>query len=81
MKPKIRVLLIAYNFPPFIRASSMRTMGWFKNFSDNIEITVVTRKWDKNTVYDVKNYFQEDEKGIEIEIVNDHKRIIRVPNR
>ncbi len=81
MKPKIRVLLIAYNFPPFIRASSMRTMGWFKNFSDNIEITIVTRKWDKNTVYDVKNYFQEDEKGIEIEIVNDHKRIIRVPNR
>jgi glycosyltransferase involved in cell wall biosynthesis len=81
MKPKIKVLLIAYNFPPFIRASSMRTFGWFENFSDDIDVTVITRKWDKNIVYGVSNYFQEDEKGVDVEIVNNRKKIIRVPNR
>ncbi len=58
----------------------MRTWGWFENFSDDFEIVVITRKWHKNKIYDISNYYCEDENGIEQVIFSENKKIIRVPN-
>lgn len=82
MKPKIKVLLIAYNFPPYIRASSLRTFSWFQEFSDQIDLTVITRHWDDKIEYNHENYFNEDQSSTEcIESISELKRIYRIPNR
>lgn len=80
MKKK-KVLLLAYNFPPFIRAASLRTHSWFKDFSDEIDVTVITRKWSSNIIYNESNYFQEDEGDFFIKKVSASKKIIFVPNK
>lgn len=77
----IKVLLISYNFPPLMRAGSLRTAAWFKHFSDEIDVTVVTRKWDPNKNYLWNNYYDEDSSENETEIVSDHKKIVRVANK
>lgn len=80
MKPK-KVVILAYNFPPFIRAASLRTFSWFDKFSRDIDVTVITRKWENGKVYNQQNYFCEDIGDIELKIVDDRKRIIYVPNK
>lgn len=59
----------------------MRTYGWFKEFSEDIQVTVVTRKWAENRIYEFENYFEEDKPFKEIENVSENKEIIKVPNR
>lgn len=72
---------MVYNFPPYIRAGSMRTWGWLDNFSDDFEFVVITRKWENNKIYNISNYYDEDEIGIEQETISEYKNIIRVPNK
>ncbi|MFM7661691.1 MAG: glycosyltransferase, partial [Bacteroidota bacterium] len=81
MQTKVKVLIITYNFPPFIRAGALRTLGWFENFSDEIHVTVLTRKWEENRQYNNSNYYSEDSKEIVCEDNDLNKKIIRVPNR
>lgn len=78
---KKKVLFIFYNFPPFYRASSLRTFGWFESISDEFDVTVVTRKWHKSISYNNNNYFIEDEGETELEIISNSKRIYKVPNK
>lgn len=78
---KKKVLFIFYNFPPFYRASSLRTYGWFESISDEFDVTVVTRKWNKSISYNNDNYFIEDEGDTELEIISNSKKIYKVPNR
>lgn len=43
----IRVLILAYDFPPYISVASLRPYSWYKYFSDyNIYPIVVTRQWN-----------------------------------
>lgn len=77
----MKVLLISYNFPPFIRAASLRTFTWFRDFDEKIQITVLTRKWDSNKTYDKDSYYHEDEGQVTIEEYLESKRIIYVPNK
>jgi glycosyltransferase involved in cell wall biosynthesis len=77
----IKALLISYNFPPLMRAGSLRTAAWFKHFSDEIDLTVVTRKWADNKTYQWNNYYDEDAGENETEIVHANKKIVRVANK
>jgi len=77
----LKVLLISYNFPPLMRAGSLRTASWFKHFSEEIDITVITRKWDAEKNYFWHNYYSEDLGNNETEIISTHKKIIRVANK
>jgi hypothetical protein len=78
---KKKILLLAYNFPPFIRASSMRTWGWFENFSSDVDVTVITRNWKQDEIYTTTNYFQEDDSQKIKEDYASGKVIIRIPNK
>lgn len=81
MEKKVNVLLISYNFPPFIRAASLRTYTWFRDFDEHIQITVLTRKWDESKSYTKETYFHEDEGSKEIVDFDTTKRIIYIPNK
>lgn len=78
---KKKVLILAYNFPPFIRAASLRTYSWFKNFSDEIDVTVITRKWSSDIIYNETNYFQEDYGQFFIKKDSESKKVIYIPNK
>ncbi len=77
----IKVLLLSYNFPPLMRAGSLRTAAWFKHFSDEIDVTVVTRKWEAGKDYNWQNYFDEDSDDDVLEELSSNKRILRVANK
>ncbi len=77
----IKVLLLSYNFPPLMRAGSLRTAAWFKHFSDEIDVTVVTRKWESGKDYNWQNYFDEDSDDDVLEEISSNKRILRVANK
>ena len=44
---KIKALILAYEFPPYISVGSQRPHSWFKYFKENnIEPIIITRQWD-----------------------------------
>lgn len=77
----VKVLLLSYNFPPLMRAGSLRTAAWFKHFSEEVDITVVTRNWEAGKDYNWQNYFEEDAGDDVLEEISTNKRILRVANR
>ena len=48
---KKKLLILAYDFPPYISVGGLRPFAWFKYLDqEKWEITVVTRFWDKEVV-------------------------------
>jgi len=48
---KKKILILAYDFPPYISVGGLRPYAWFKYLDhDKWDITVVTRFWDKDVV-------------------------------
>ena len=81
MSKPVKVLLISYNFPPFTRAGSLRSLSWFKHFSGDIDLTVVTRKWEDNRSYNKANYYDEDPGEMEFTEHSPLRKVYRVPNK
>jgi len=48
---KKKVLILAYDFPPYISVGGLRPYAWFNYFDKSqFELTVVTRFWDKDVI-------------------------------
>jgi len=48
---KKKLLILAYDFPPYISVGGLRPYAWFKYLDkEKWDITVVTRFWDKDVV-------------------------------
>ncbi|MEY3048904.1 MAG: hypothetical protein RL365_942 [Bacteroidota bacterium] len=42
----IRVLILAYDFPPYVSVGGLRPFSWFKHFKEfDVEPIVITRQW------------------------------------
>jgi glycosyltransferase involved in cell wall biosynthesis len=75
-----KVLVLAYDFPPLISIGAQRPYSWYKYFAENnIEVTVVTRQWNSNTLLPedfvkpagTQTTFEKDSEGL--------RTIIRTP--
>ena len=68
----IKVLILAYDFPPYVSVGGLRPSGWFNHFKKKGAIPiVVTRQW-KNKSYTQQSTFsltlqEETENGIIIQ--------------
>ena len=46
MKDMLKVLILAYDFPPYVSVGGLRPFSWYKHFREfGIEPTVITRQW------------------------------------
>lgn len=51
-----KVLILAYDFPPYVSAGGLRPDYWYKNFRQfGIEPIVVTRQWENKNEFDYIN--------------------------
>lgn len=76
----MRVLVLAYNFPPLVAIGGQRPYSWFKYFQRfGIKVTVVTRHWeaDMNSPTDLLRATKNQ--SVTVEETNGNK-IIRVPH-
>ncbi len=52
----VKVLILAYDFPPYVSVGGLRPYGWFRYLADyGVEPVVVTRQW-ANTHGDERDY-------------------------
>ncbi len=52
----MRVLILAYDFPPLVRVGGFRPYSWFRYFHEfGIEPVVITRQWE-NRYGDDRDY-------------------------
>lgn len=75
-----KVLVLAYDFPPYNSIGAQRPASWLKYFPDNnVDITIVTRHWDDDIQSPI-DYIKPSKKQQEqTEEINYLSRIIRVP--
>lgn len=75
-----KVLILAYDFPPFNSIGAQRPASWLKYFpSYGIDVTIVTRHWDNNVKSPIDYIRNSTETDIKTEIVSKYSRIIRAP--
>lgn len=74
-----KILVLAYDFPPYNSIASQRPASWLKYLPNyEIDITVVTRHWDNIT--SAVDYIKPSNENItKQQIVNSQSRIIRAP--
>ena len=73
----MKLLIIAYDFPPFFSIGGLRPHSWYKYLPDfGVEVTVITRDWQPTG--GENNYGQTTPKGVTIEIA-EKRKLIRVP--
>ena len=78
MKKK-KVLILAYDFPPYISVGGMRPYGWFKYLPKELyDVTVVTRQWSSQVNSVVDCILPTSTQFVEEEYTNDG-RILRAP--
>ncbi len=77
----MRVLILAYDFPPLVRVGGLRPYSWFRYFHEfGIEPVVVTRQWD-NVYGDDRDYVAPSATdGLVVER-DEHGTILRTPYR
>lgn len=74
-----KVLILAYDFPPYVSVGGLRPYNWYKYFKEfGIEPTVVTRQWDNKYGNHLDYISSSDKKEIILE-VNERGKIIRTP--
>jgi glycosyltransferase involved in cell wall biosynthesis len=75
----IKVLILAYDFPPYVSVGGLRPYSWFKYFHDyGIYPIVVTRQWD-NRYRNSLDYIAPSESLDVIEEVTEKGTILRSP--
>ena len=73
----MKILILAYEFPPLISVGGQRPFYWGKYWSENdVKVTVVTRYWDE-TVNTPEDYVKPTPKGKLIEVHNDNYTVVR----
>ena len=73
----MKLLIIAYDFPPFFSIGGLRPHSWYKYLPDfGAEVTVVTRDWQPTG--GENNYGQTTPGGVTIEL-DGKRKLIRVP--
>jgi len=76
---KKKVLILAYDFPPYISIGGMRPYGWFKFLpKDLYEVSIVTRQWNTETRTPIDCILPSLSNKVEIEEV-DGRRVFRAP--
>ena len=75
----VKVLILAYDFPPYISIGAQRPYSWYKYFPDsNFYPVIVTRHWDEDL--DDPNYYLRSSSKREIQVeASEHGKIIKVP--
>jgi hypothetical protein len=74
-----KVLILAYDFPPYNSVGGLRPYSWFKYFkSFGVEPIVITRQWEKTTDSQLDYITSSKEKKIIYENL-DYGRILRTP--
>jgi len=75
-----RVLILAYDFSPYVSIGAQRPESWLRHFPDlGIDTTVVTRHWDDNIKTSVDYIKPSSKQTIETTELNKFTRVIRVP--
>lgn len=75
-----KVLILAYDFPPYNSIASQRPASWLKYLPEhNIDVTIITRHWDTNIQSPIDYIKPSINKEIQTEIISEKARIIRVP--
>lgn len=76
---QMKVLILAYDFPPYVSVGGLRPYGWFKYFKEfGIEPIVITRQWG-NHYGNHLDYIAPGESEEEIVEENELGTIIRSP--
>lgn len=74
-----KVLILAYDFPPYVSVGGLRPYNWFKYFKQfDIEPVVVTRQWENKYGNELDYIAPSASKKVEIE-KNEYGTIIRAP--
>jgi glycosyltransferase involved in cell wall biosynthesis len=74
-----KILILAYDFPPFNSVGAQRPYGWYKYFINfNLYPIVVTRHWDENILNEIDCVKPSLKQSVDIE-KNNLGTIIRVP--
>lgn len=77
----VRVLILAYDFPPLVRVGVLRPYSWFRYFPEfGIEPVVVTRQWE-NRYGDDRDYVAASASGDLVVERNERGTILRTPYR
>jgi hypothetical protein len=75
-----KVLVLAYDFPPYHSIAAQRPASWLKYFPENdIDITVVTRHWDEGVQSPLDYIKPSSKRTIEVESLSGKSRVIRAP--
>lgn len=74
-----KVLILAYDFPPYVSVGGLRPYNWYKYFSDfGIYPVVVTRQWN-NALGNGLDYIAASEANEIITEINDRGTIVKSP--
>ncbi len=74
-----KILILAYDFPPYISVGGLRPYAWLKHFKKfGFEPVIVTRQWD-NHYGDYRDYIAPSHSKKEIIEENEFGTIIRAP--
>lgn len=77
----MRVLILAYDFPPLVRVGGLRPYSWYKYFREfGIEPVVVTRQWE-NRYGDDRDYVAPSASDHVVVEQDQHGMILRTPYR
>lgn len=75
---KKKILILAYDFPPYNSIGSQRPSSWFKYFKRfNLEPIIITRHWDK--ISNADDYYKPSNTQKVTFEKNEYGTIIRVP--
>ena len=73
----MRVLILAYDFPPLISIGGQRPYSWYKYLPDNqISVTVITRQWPAQTSSPI-DYVKQTVEPVVIETNGKGSKVIR----
>lgn len=74
-----KILILAYDFPPYISVGGLRPYAWLKYFKEfGFEPVVLTRQWD-NQYGDYRDYIAPSQSKKEIREENEFGTVIRAP--
>lgn len=75
-----KVLILAYDFPPYNSIGAQRPASWLKYLPDNnIDVTVITRHWDEGISSPIDYIKPSSNKETTLHEVSEKSRVIRVP--
>lgn len=75
-----KVVVLAYDFPPYNSIASQRPYSWLKYFPENdFDVTVITRHWDREIKSQHDFLLPSINRNTEVEVISERARIVRTP--